>query len=361
MSPRTGFLVAILTLAPATAQISTEIVDRHRADLEKQSKDPEMKRTATLPQDWAYSLPDGVTTRQVTFYVDGGAPLYGKLFLPRGFSTAKRLPAVVVGHGINAISIGIEKFAARFADRGLIAMAIDYRSYGFSGSEVSLLEPDTTNDSRAVWDKTARVQLKRTDLNNFHEIEDFRAAVSFLQGEPGVDPERIGIWGTSNAGSVVIAVAAQDARVKAVVSQVAGTGARPATGPVPIAPAMLDDAIKRARTGQGAEVDGGFSFRTKIDMYSGQRNREVRAGSMIDRIPESTKILSVIAEHDELIPAAGAPEAAKAFKGTWQVVTVPFMTHFQMYSGVAFEVGSTLAADWFVKYLAGGAPSKAGE
>jgi len=349
-----AFRIAILTLATlatASAQIPTEIVERHRADLEKQSKDPDMKRAATLPQDWAYTLPDGVTTRQVTFYVDGGAPLYGKLFLPRGFTTAKRLPAVVVGHGINAISIGIEKFASRFADRGIIAMAIDYRSYGFSGSEVSLLEPDTTTDERAVWDKTARVQLKRTDLNNFHEIEDYRAAISFLQGEPGVDPERIGIWGTSNAGSVVIAVAAQDARVKAVVSQVAGPGARPATGPVPIAGPMVDDAIKRARTGQGAEVDGGFSFRTKIDMLSGQRNREVRAGSMIDRIPENTKIISIIAEKDELIPAGGAAESAKAFKGTWQVITLPYMTHFQVYSGVAFEVGSTLAADWFVKYL----------
>jgi cephalosporin-C deacetylase-like acetyl esterase len=218
MLPRTAPLLAVVTLAavaPAHAQIPTEIVERHRADLEKQSKDPDWKRTATLPQDWAYTLPDGVTTRQVTFYVDGGAPLYGKLFLPRGFTTAKRLPAVVVGHGVNAISIGIEKFASRFADRGLVAMAIDYRSYGFSGSEVSLLEPDRTSDVHAVSDRTARVQLKRTDLNNFHEIEDYRAAISFLQGEPGVDPERIGIWGTSNAGSVVIAVAAQDARVKA--------------------------------------------------------------------------------------------------------------------------------------------------
>ena len=99
-----------------------------------------------------------MTTRQVTFHVDGGMPLYGKLFLPRGFNArAGRWPAVVVGHGINAISIGIEKYAARFADRGLVAMAIDYRSYGFSGSESSLLEADTTTDERAVWEREARV------------------------------------------------------------------------------------------------------------------------------------------------------------------------------------------------------------
>ena len=347
---------------PLAAQIDPGIIEKHRADLQKQSTDPEMKRPGgTQPPDWSYQLPEGVATRQVTFYVAGGAPLYGKIFLPKGFTTQKKWPAVVVGHGVNAISIGIEKYAARFAARGLVAMAIDYRSYGFSGSEVALLEPDGTDDSRAVWDKTARVQLKRTDLNNVHEIEDYRAAVSFLSGEPGVDAERIGIWGTSNAGSVVIAVAAQDARVKVVVSQVAGTGARPATGPVPMPANMVEDGIKRARTGQGAEVDGGFSFRTKIDAYSGQINREVRAGSLIERIPESTKILSVLAEKDELIPPGGAPEAAKAFKGTWQVLTLPYLTHFQMYSYTAFEVGSTLAGDWFVKYLGAGSGAKGGE
>jgi len=343
----------LLSACALFAQIDSGPVEQRRADLEQQSKDPVMKRDGgTQPQDWVYQLPEGIATRQVTFYAGGGTPLYGKMFFPRGFTTRGKLPAIVVGHGINALSIGIEKFAARFADRGFVAMAIDYETYGFSGSEVSLLEPDTTNDTKAVWEKTARVQLKRTDLNNFKEVEDYRAAISFLQTESGIDPQRIGIWGSSNAGSVVIAVAGRDARVKAVVSQIAGTGAAPAAAPVPVPPNFQEDMIKRARTGQGAEIDGGFSFRSKIDMFSNQRNREVRAGSTVDRIPESCKILSLLAEKDELgNPIAGANAAAKAFKGTWQIVILPYMTHFQMYSGVAFEVDSTLAADWFQKYL----------
>jgi len=55
------------------------------------------------------------------------------MFFPRGFTKTGRWPAVVVGHGINALSIGLEKYGARIADRGLVAMAIDYQSYGFSG------------------------------------------------------------------------------------------------------------------------------------------------------------------------------------------------------------------------------------
>ena len=238
---RAGLLRAVLAITVlgdgVSAQIKTDIIDQNLAALQKQAADDNMKRIGgTLPVDWNYDLPDGIRTRQVTFYVDGGTPLYGKIFFPRGFSTKGKWPAVAVGHGINALSIGIEKFAARFADRGLVAMAIDYQSYGFSGSgsdDLRLLEADTTNDTRAVWEKESRIQVKRTNLNNAHEVNDFRAAVSFLQGEPGVDPDRIGIWGSSNGGSVVISVAAVDARVKAVVSQVANPR------PVPRGPAPL--------------------------------------------------------------------------------------------------------------------------
>src|SRR6185436_7765344 len=117
-------------------------------------------------------------------------------------------------------------------------MAIDYQSYGFSGSgsdDLKLLEADPTTDAQVVADKGLRRVVKRTNLNNAHEVDDYRAAISYLQGAPGVDPDGIGIWGSSNAGSVVVAVAALDARAKAVVSQVAGP--RPAPRGPAAAPA----------------------------------------------------------------------------------------------------------------------------
>jgi acetyl esterase/lipase len=233
-------------------------------------------------------------------------------------------------------------------------MAIDYRTYGYSGGDVLLLEPDTTTDDRAVWEKTARIQIKRTNLNNFREAEDFRSAISYLQGEPGVDPQRIGIWGSSNGASVVLMVAALDARVKAIVAQVGGAGGLGASGPVAISPQMLEDGIKRARTGQGDEVDGGFSFKSKIDRWSGQVNREFRPASLLDRVPHSTKILWLPVEKDELIPGRGVVAASKAFKGISQVIEIPHLTHFQVYSYTGFEVSSNLAAEWFLKYLGTG-------
>ena len=357
-------LVAFVLCAPAmaSAQIDTGIIGKYQAALEQQTTDPDQKRDGgTQPRDWDYQLAEGVRTRQVTFYVDGGTALYGKLFLPKGFSTTGRVPAVVVGHGINALSIGIEKFAARFAERGLVAMAIDYQSYGFSSSgsdDIRLMEADTTTDLHAVTEKEARILLKRTNLNNVHEVADFRAAVSFLQGEPGIDPEKIGIWGSSNGGSVVVAVAAVDARVKAVVSQVASP--RPAPrAPVAMGANLLQDAIKRVREGQGAEVDGGFSFKSKIDQWSTQRNRDVRPGQTLDQIRPTTAVLFLPAEKDELTHgAAGAIEAAKFLSGRGvpsQAIVLPGLSHFQAYSNAGFEIGSNLAADWFLKYLAAAA------
>jgi uncharacterized protein len=378
VGPRPYQLVAVLVTCLAlesavhSAQISTDLVDRNRDAFHKQATDADMKREGgTQPRDWDYNLPEGVTTRQVTFYVDGGTPLYGKMFFPTGFKTTDKRAAVVVGHGINALSIGIEKYAARFAERGLVAMAIDYQSYGFSGSgadDLRLLEPDPTTDARPVTELRLRIVLKRTNLNNAHQVDDYRAAMSYLQGEPGIDPERIGLWGSSNAGSVVLAVAAIDARAKAVVSQVAGPRPVP-RGPAPLPTGaqavMLDDAIKRARTGQGAEVDGGFSFRSKIDMFGNFRNRDVRAGATLDQIVGTTRVLFLPAEKDELTGGPGGAEEAGRFLAgrgvTAQVIVLPELTHFQAYSSTGFEIGSTLAAEWFLKYLAPGSGKTASE
>src|ERR1044072_1004736 len=126
----------------ASAQINTEIIEKYRAELQKQATDPEMKRErGTQPQDWLFNLPAGVTSRQITFYSDG-TPCYARIFFPKGFNPQGKWPVVVVGHGINAQAVGIEKYGARFAERGLVAMTIDYRTYGYSGGDVVLLEPD---------------------------------------------------------------------------------------------------------------------------------------------------------------------------------------------------------------------------
>src|SRR5688572_3965286 len=154
--------------------ISEARIAESAAAIAAQAADPAMKREATLPHDWTYSLAPGVTARQVDLYVDGGTRLRGTLFLPKDFSPKFGYPAIVAGHGINALAIGIQKYAARFAERGFMTLSIDYQSYGFSDSgadELLLLEADTSTDATALTLTRARVRIKRTNLNNVEEVK----------------------------------------------------------------------------------------------------------------------------------------------------------------------------------------------
>lgn len=347
--------------------ISDAMLQTYKAELAAQTTDPKWKRDVTLPEDWTYDVPQGVTIKQVSFYVDGGTRLYGKVFYPKDFNPkTTRYGGVVVGHGINAISLGIEKFAAAFASRGFVAMAIDYQSYGYSDSgadEIQLMEPDTSTDASPVSAKRMVVKVKRTNLDNVREVEDFRAAISYLQGEPGVDPNRIGTWATSNGGSVNLALMGTDARVKAGVVQVMGAAPTQHRA-VPLTGNQLNDAIVRVKTGQGAEGTAGFSFPTKVDAFYTYRNRDVNAGAMLDRIRPTTAVLFEPSEKDELTGGNGSAVRGANFlneKGVpSQVISFPGFTHFQAYSGTGFLVGSTLAGDWLLKYLGPPAPAPAG-
>jgi fermentation-respiration switch protein FrsA (DUF1100 family) len=102
----------------------------------------------------------------------------------------------VVGHGFGVVKQSLVEVGRFFAGAGYVTLTIDYRTFGESEGE------------------------PRGSLIPLNEVEDFRNAISYLQGCPEVDPGAIGIWGTSFGGAVVIYVAAVDLRVKAVVAQV---------------------------------------------------------------------------------------------------------------------------------------------
>jgi dienelactone hydrolase len=339
--------------------IPDDAIARNADGFKAQAEDPKWKRSATIPEDWNYRLAPGVTTKQVSFYVDGGTRLQGKIFYPKDYDPSRSYPGVVAAHGINALAIGIEKYAAKFAERGFVAMAFDYQSYGFSDSgadELLLLEPDTSTDANAVTVVRKPVRIKRTNLNNVQEVKAFRAAVSFLQGEPGVDPDRIGSWSSSNGGTVSSALVGTDGRVKASVIHVMGTAPSPLRA-FDLNGAALEDAIVRVTTGQGSETEAGFSFQTNVDAWYRSRSRDIQAGAMLERVRPSTAVLFLPAEKDELIGGNRSALAGSAFlteRGVpSQVITFPGLTHFQPYSGTGFEVGSSLAADWFAKFLGG--------
>lgn len=313
-------------------------------------------KTGLTLEDWAYTLADGVTRREVTYYSDDVA-CYGMLFLPKNFSTAGRTPGVVLAHGWAGAHQSIEKYGARLAERGLVALVIDYRGWGRSDGFVTLadrnlLDRGKNSDDVRFTRTRADVVIKRTRLIPMKQVEDVRNAISYLQGEPGVDAERIGVWGSSFAGGNAIVVAALDARVKAVSVQIpAISGKNTPGGPATLSGRLLEDAIKRARSGQGGEFTTGFSTKRNVDVETSQAVAEYRPFHYLKDVG-ARPVQFIVAANEELFSNKDhAYAASEVLTGPTKVLEVPNTTHFEMYSGDAFEISSNAAADWFLEHL----------
>ena len=101
-----------------------------------------------------------------------------------------------MAHGFSGVrEQRLDAYAERFADAGLAVLLFDYRHFGASDGE------------------------PRQYLSIRCQLDDWRAAVAHARGLDGVDPDRVALWGTSFSGGHVIAIASEDARIAAVVSQ----------------------------------------------------------------------------------------------------------------------------------------------
>jgi fermentation-respiration switch protein FrsA (DUF1100 family) len=128
---------------------------------------------------------------QTVMFKSAGVQCAADLYKPAGARRGRRGPAVVMGHGFSLVKGCLAGQAQALAQAGFTVLAIDYRTFGDSGGS------------------------PRGQLFPHNEAEDFRNAISYMQGRADVDPQRIGIWGASFAGALVSYVAAVDRRVKA--------------------------------------------------------------------------------------------------------------------------------------------------
>ena len=109
-------------------------------------------------------------------------------------------------------------YAPEFAKAGYVVLTFDYRGWADSDSRLLIEGKMPKPDEKGM--VTVRAQAIRELVDPFDQTEDIINSISFMSGEPGVDPNRIGLWGTSFGGGHVLYVATHDKRVKCIVSQV---------------------------------------------------------------------------------------------------------------------------------------------
>jgi len=137
--------------------------------------------------------------KPVRFYSET-VPMAGVLFLPDNLAKGEKRPGIVLCHGFTAVKeVLLPEIARRLAKLGYVALTFDYRFLGESGGE------------------------PRRQIIPMLQIEDIRNAVTFLQHQPEVHPERLGLLGVSLGGANVSYAAGVEERVKATVS-VCGIG-----------------------------------------------------------------------------------------------------------------------------------------
>lgn len=120
----------------------------------------------------------------------------------RGTATA----CVVMAGGFGVTKEpGTDRFARAFASAGLGVLAFDYRGLGESGGEPRLVQ--RLGEQLADWD----------------------AALAYAATLPGVDPQRLAVWGFSSSGGHVFRVAARHPELAAAIAQSPNVDGRAAT------------------------------------------------------------------------------------------------------------------------------------
>jgi pimeloyl-ACP methyl ester carboxylesterase len=93
---------------------------------------------------------------------------------------------VVLGIGLGSVrEMGLATYARAFVEAGCAALAFDHRHFGASeGAPRQLLDVE-------------------------RQLTDWRAAIAWARSQPGVDPQRVVVWGTSFGGGHAISIAAE--------------------------------------------------------------------------------------------------------------------------------------------------------
>ncbi|HYB91145.1 MAG TPA: alpha/beta fold hydrolase [Candidatus Binataceae bacterium] len=155
--------------------------------------------------------------KSITIWSEG-ARLAGDLWTPDEAAAGDKLPAILLCHGWGGLKQHLNMtYAPLFSKAGFVVLAFDYRGWGESDPRLVPAGEIGAPDSDGV--VTVRARALRQVVDPFDQIRDITNCIDFLEGEPQVNADRIGLWGTSYGGGHVSFMAAHDPRVTAIVAQ----------------------------------------------------------------------------------------------------------------------------------------------
>ncbi len=288
----------------------------------------------------------------VSFYSEG-VRLSGDLFLPDDLRPGDKRAGIVLCHGYTGVrNLYLPDNARVLNAAGYVVLTFDYKGWGDSDGPKNRLSP-------------------------YGRVIDSQAALTFLGAQGMVDPERLGLYGTSYGGATVVWTAAVDQRVKAVVS-VVGIGhgkrwMRSVRRPDEFADLLersAADRVRRVMTGQSEFADR--SYILLPDRQSAELAAAARRGNpgavgeipmefiddtlefhpewVVDKIAPRP-VLFITTDDDRLVPRDES-EALYAKAGEpKRLVVLEKWGHYEVYAGDAFDqvMGPTLA--WYRQYL----------
>ncbi len=295
-----------------------------------------------------------VRQREITLWSDG-TRLSGVLLYPKDREEWEKLPAIVLCNGWGGTKAFLMRsgIAPRFAAAGYVVINYDYRGWGDSDSRLVVRGemPKPDKDGYVI----VKAQAIREVVDPVDQQKDIDAAVSYVYGEPIVDKDRIGIWGTSFGGGHVIYRAAHDLRIACVVAQV---GSMPDDWTQRY-PAGLKNVYKQKSDRARSLVDpvpqgGGSPGVLKGTPYS-ERIALFNPGQYADRVRVPTLLIDAEKEHyfkieensgrvHEILKKNGVPTEYHVLKGK---------KHYDVYSGQLLDDVMKLEIAWFDKYLKG--------
>ena len=288
--------------------------------------------------------------KKVQFF-SRGQKIAAILFSPN--KVKERAAGIVLCQGYTGTKeLFLPQLAQAFCEAGYPSLVFDYRGWGESEGDRGYLFPS-------------------------EQVEDIRNAMTFLGTQKMVDPERIGLYGTSFGGANVIAGAAVDQRAKCIVANLPiGNGKRwlrslrrlwewreflqliaedrqnrvlsgksrkmKAFDIVP-----LDPTIQEA---MAAAIKDGFLQEDEITLESAEAIMAFSPEDMVAKI-SPRPILFIHAGADNLVSSEESQILYERAGEPKKLVIVPGVTHVDFYLGEAFGQVTSLSLDWFTRYL----------